>query len=894
MLNDLLFRLRALFRRGSLEEELDQELRFHFEQQVEKFTHQGMLPPEAKRQARLVFGGHEQVKEDCREAHGTNLIEAALQDIRYAIRVQCKNIGFFIIAALTLALGIGSSTAVFSLVNAFLLKPSPYPNADRIVVPWLVPPAGSAWGTDIFPWTQEQFLRLRETSKVFQHLAAFRKADFNLTGIATPEHLTGLRASEGFFPALGVAPLLGRTFTAEEDLPGHERVVVLSHRLWASRFGGDVAIVGKAIELSSVPYTVIGVMPAAFTFPNFAGLPATSDLPRETLFWVPLAPGPLSPLAPNDLTLIAELKPDAGLPEVQHDLQTFDQRWQKEFPRAKGWSSRVVPLTQQAVTDMRRPLLLLFGAVGVVLLIACSNVADLTLNRSVGRRNEFALRGALGARRGRLIGQLTIESLLLALTGGIIGIGFAEAGLLLAQHFGPDTVPHLQEVGLDLRVVAFGFTVTLLTGLLFGLAPAFGATQTNPVEVPKAGGRRSGGSTSAPRIRNALLISQVALALVLVVSAGLLVRTFYHLITTQTGFDATRVVTFDLPLSSSRYSDTGRMAQVYKQVRQRLQASSGVESVGFASVVPLAGPSDATAIRIPEHPNADPALPPQANYLFVSPDYFRTIGAKLQQGRDIADSDTLTSLPVTVINSTMARKFWPGEDPIGKQVGVGATRIPARTIVGIVPDFKQESLREVPSPAMYVPSTQNEIKIWPDMQSMQFAIRAKGDPAEIAGSVRLAVHSVDPDLPVANYETLTTLVDNSLTTDRFAMLLLGGFGLVALLLASVGMYGVISFAVIQRTPEIGIRIALGAGRGQILAMILSQGSRLICVGIAVGLIGAFTATRLMTSFLYGIQPTDPATFTAASLLLISVALAACYVPARRATLVDPIIALRYE
>ncbi|MGA2538466.1 MAG: ABC transporter permease [Terracidiphilus sp.] len=894
MLNDLRFRFRALFRRGSLEEELNQELHFHFEQQVEKYTRAGMPSEEARRRTRLTFGGHEQVKEDCREAHGTSLIDAVSQDVRYALRVQRKSLSFFIVATLTLALGIGSSTAVFSLVNAILLKSSPYPNASRIVVPWLVAPAASAWGTDTFQWMGLQFVQLTQTSGAFQHLGAFRKADFNLTGMANPEHLTGIRASAGFFPALGMAPLLGRTFTADDDQPGHELVAVLSHRLWTSRFGGDPGIIGRIVHLNGVPYTVIGVMPAVFTFPNLAGLPASSDLPKETLLWVPLALPAAPAPSPNDLSLIGELKPGAGLPEVRQDLQAFDRQWLKEFPRAKGWSSRAVPLTQQTVTDTRRPLLLLFGAVCVVLLIACSNVAGLTLNRSLGRRNEFALRGALGAKRGRLVGQLMIESLLLALTGGILGIGFAEASLLLARRIGPDTVPHIHEVGLDLRVVAFALGITLLTGLLFGLAPAFGATRVNLVQVLKEGGRRSGGNTSAPRIRNALLITQVALALVLVVSAGLLMRTFYHLVTAQSGFDATRVVTFDLPLSSSKYSDTGRMAQIYKQVQQRLQAISGVESAGFATVVPLAGPSDATAIRIPEHPVIDPSLSPQANYLFVSPDYFRTIGATLQRGRDITDSDTLASVPVTLINSAMARKYWPGEDPVGKHVGVGMTRIPLRTIIGIVPDFKQVSLREAPAPAMYVPYTQNEIKSWPDMQTMQYAVRVKGDPAAIAGSVQQAVHSIDPDLPVANYVTLTKLVDSSLTADRFAMLLLGAFGLVALLLASVGMYGVISFAVIQRTPEIGIRIALGAQRAQILAIVLSQGARLACIGIALGLFGAFTATRLMTALLYGIQPTDPVTFGVAALLLILVALAACYVPARKAMQVDPIIALRYE
>jgi len=894
MLNDLRFRLRALFRRNSMETELEQELRFHFEHEVEKHIRAGMPPDQARRHTRLTFGGHEQVKEDCREAQGTRLLETLFQDIRYGLRFHRKSPSFFIIAALTLALGIGASTAVFSLVNTILLKSSPYPNASRVVVPWRVPPIGSAWDTGNFPWGDAEFVQLTQTSTAFQNLGAFRKDNFNLTGLANPEYLEGVRASVGLFPALGMAPMLGRTFTAEEDQPGHSLVVVLSHRLWKSRFGGDPGVVGSTIHLSGLPYTVIGVMPADFTFPNMAGMPASIDLPKETQLWVPLALPAAPSLGSSDLSVIGELKQNMSMAQAQQDLKVFDRRWLEKYPRSKGWSSDVVPLTKQAVTDTRRPLLLLFGAVCVVLLIACSNVAGLTLNRSLGRHKEFTLRGALGARRGRLVSQLMTESLLLALTGGILGILLAEGSLSLVKRMGPESIPHLHEIGLDLNVFTFALGITLITGILFGLAPAFGATRMNLVEALKEGGQRSGGSASAPRIRNALLISQVALALVLVVSASLLVRTFYHMVNANSGFDATHVVTFEVPLPTTKYSDTGRMAQLYQQVAQRLQSIAGVQSAGFATVVPLAGPSDATMIRIPEYPTTDPAQSPKANYSFVSPGYFATIGAPLQRGRDITDGDLLTAMPVTIINSAMANKYWPGENPIGKQVGVGMTRIPVRTIVGVVADIKQVSLREIPDPTMYVPYTQNEIKTWPNMQAMQYAIRTKTDPDAIAGSVREAVHSVDPDLPVADFATLTTLVDTSLTADRFAMLLLAAFGMLALILSAIGMYGVVSYSVMQRTPEIGIRIALGARREQILVMVLGQGCRLACAGITIGLIAALTTTRLMARFLYGVQPTDPTTFAAVSLLLIAVALLACYVPARKAMNVDPMIALRCE
>jgi predicted permease len=894
-------RLRALFSRVSglfggaaKEREIADELDSHLQMHIEDNLRAGMTPLEARRQAMLRLGGVEKTKQAYRERCTLPLMENVLQDLRFAVRQLRKNPGFTVTAVLTLGLGVGASTAVFSLVNMILLKSSPYPNANRVVVPWRVPPTGSAWETGNFPWSDAEFVQLTQTSTVFQNLGAFRKDNFNLTGSASPEYLEGVRASAGFFRVLGMAPMLGRTFTAEEDQPGHALVAVLSHRLWKSRFGGDQGIVGSTIHLSGLPYTVIGVMPADFTFPNMAGMPASIDLPKETQLWVPLAL-PAAPIpASSDLSIVGELKPNMGLVQAQQDLQAFDRRWLEKYPRSKGWSSDIIPLTKQAVTETRRPLLLLFGAVCVVLLIACSNVAGLSLNRSLERYREFTLRGALGARRSRLVGQLMTESLLLALSGGILGILLAEGSLLIAKRLGPESIPHLRKIGLDLNVFAFALGITFVSGILFGLVPAFGAMRVNLVEALKEGGQRSGGSASAPRIRNVLLISQVALALVLVVSASLLVRTFYQMVNANSGFDAAHVVTFEVPLPTNKYSDTGRMARVYQQVAQRVQSIAGVQSAGFATVVPLAGPSDATDIRIPEHPVTDPARSPKANYLFVSPGYFATVGAAFRSGRDIADGDVLTATPVTIINSAMAKKFWPDENPIGKQVGVGMTRIPARTIVGVVADIKQVSLREAPDPTMYVPYTQNEIKTWPNMQAMQYAIRTKADPDAIAGSVREAIHSVDPDLPVANVATLATLVDTSLTADRFAMLLLGGFGMLALLLSAIGMYGVISYSVVQRTPEIGIRIALGARRAQILVMVLGQGCRLACAGIAIGLIAALTTTRLMTRFLYGVQPNDPITFTAVSLLLIAVALLACYVPARRAASVNPVDALRAE
>ena len=890
MLQDLRFRLRALFQKNVMDLELNDELRFHFENEVEKYKRAGMREDEARRRARLAFGGYTQIKEACQDARGIGLLETTVQDTRYSLRAMRKNLGFFSIAAFTLALGIGASIAVFSLVNAILLKPLPYPNANRVLMLWREGPLA---GIGDMPWAPGEYIVLARSVTAFQNLGAFKKDSFNFTGASNSELFEGVRASVGFFPALGVSPSLGRTFSSAEDQPGHDHVAVLSNRLWQSRFGGDAGIVGKTIHLNGNAYTVIGVMPASFTFPNQDGIPPILDLPKETQLWVPLAL-PVAPKGANELGVIGQLKPESTLAQAEQDMKMTEIGLEEQIPQEKGWSSRIVPLSQQTVRDARTPLLLLLGAVSVVLLIACANVAGLTLNRSLGRRRELTLRGALGAGRSRLVQQLMTESLLLAVVGGLMGIIFGQASLYLVKHFGPDSIPHLHEIGLDPRVVVYALGITLITGLLFGLAPAMGATRMNMVEALKEGRQRFGGSAAAPQIRNVLLVAQVAMALVLVIAAGLLIRTFYSMLHSDAGFDAARVVTFELPLPAPKYADTSRMAQLYQQVLLRLQSMPGIQSAGLASVVPMGGAPDGTVIRMPEHPAKNRSEQPYANYSFASPGYFSTIGTPLLRGRDFSDADTLSSVPVTIITSSMAKRYFHGEDPIGKQVGVATTKIPLRTIIGVVSSIKHASLREVSDPEMFVPYTQNEIKVWPSMQTMQFAVRGKADPATITDSVRQAVHAVDPDLPVAKFATLTTLVDRSMTADRFSMLLVGSFGLLALILASIGMYGVISYSVMQRTPEIGVRIALGAQRSQIFVMILRQASQLAVAGIAIGLIMALAVTRLMTRFLYGIQPADPMTYTAVCLLLVLVIFLACYVPARRAMKVDPMIALRYE
>jgi predicted permease len=893
LMNDWMYRVRALFGRERMEAELDEELRSHLEHEVEKLRRAGVSEEEARRRARVAFGGHEQLKEDCREARGTSLLEQSWQDTRYAVRMLRKNPGFTVVAVLTLALGIGASTAVFSLVDAVLLQPLPYGNANRAVMVWGESPVGSYYGNIDLPFSAQEYLLLAEVQKSLSNVGVFRKKSFNLTGAGEPQLEEGVEVSGGFFAALGGSPVLGRTITGDDDRAGHERVAVLSEWLWQTRFHGDRGVIGRTIDVNGYPYTVIGVMPARFAFPDGVNMTPGMDLPKRTAMWVPMALAAGS-RGSNDMGVVGELRPGMGMAQVSEDLRAYGKRFIEQYPQAKGYWARAVPLAQQAVTETRRPLLLWMGAVCVVLLIACSNVAGLTLNRAVGRRRELTLRGALGAKRGRLVRQMTMESLVLSAVGGALGILVGEVGLRVVQLLGPATLPRMGEAGLHPGVVVFALVMTVGTGLLFGLAPALGATRMNLVDALKEGGQRTIGGVTAPRIRNGLQVLQVALALVLVVAAGLLMRTFYDMLHADAGFDATRVVTFELPLAPSRYADTNRMAQVYGQVLERVREIPGVESAGFASEVPMGGETDSTIIRIPGRTSARPGDAPGANYQFVSPGFFGAMGTPLQEGRDIAASDGLTSMPVTVVNRTMAKKYWPGQNPVGKQVGVGLVRIPLRTIIGVVADTKQTSLREPPAPEMYVPYTQNEIKVWPSMQTMEYSLRLRGNAVGIAAGVRKAVDGVDPELPVAQFAELKTMVDRSMTADRFALLLLSGFGLLALVLASVGMYGVISYTVMQRTAEIGVRIALGAGRGQILRMVLWQGGALAGAGIGAGLAAAWMTTRLMAGFLYGVRAADPATFAAVALLLMLVALAACYIPAARAMQVDPMEALRYE
>lgn len=812
-----------------------------------------------------------------------------LQDARYGLRSFAKTRGFTTLAILTLALGIGSSSAVFSLIDAILIRPLPYPESGKIVLPWRLPAAGMQLGFDEFPWDRPSFLRFARESKAFQYVAAMRSDFFNLTGAGTPVRLNGVRVSAAFFPTLGVAPMLGRSFTAGEDQPGQEHVVVLSHSLWIERFGGDPNVIGRALDLNGAPYVVTGVMPPGFAFPRANQMPGSTNFPKATQLWTPIAlpHGDIIRGEPSELAVIGRLRREAGVAQAQADLDAFAKRLVEEHPTWKSWvNTHVKTLPQQVAGDTQRPLLLIFGAVGVVLLISCCNVANLLLARSAKRKREFMLRAALGAGSARLVRQLLAESLVLALGGGILGLLLAQASISCARRFGPATVPRLSEVALDGRVFAFTLAVTLLTAALFGIVPGLVSRRVDMAQSLTEGARGTGRGA----MRNSILVSEVALAVILVIATGLLVRTFLHIISAGSGFNPAHVLTFELTLPDRKYIDRDGIVELYRRELAGLRSAPGAQSAGIAEVLPVGGAGESTMLRIPERPVSDPRQRPYGNYTIVSPGYFAAIGTPLLRGRDFLESDGAGSQPVAIINQAMAKKYWPDRNPLGRAIGVPIRKY-NMIIVGVVPDVKHLSLREEAAPEIYVPYTQDP---WPSMLTMQAAVRTTAGFSTAVAYARQATRAADPELPIANVRMLRDLVSDSMARPRFSMLLVGLFGAFAVILAAVGIYGVISYSVAQRTKEIGIRMALGADRRDVFTMVLAQGARFVALGIALGIAGALILTPLMTSFLYGVRPADPLTFAAVSVFVIAVALAACYMPARRAMRLNAISALRCE
>jgi putative ABC transport system permease protein len=701
--------------------------------------------------------------------------------------------------------------------------------------------------------------------------------------------LEGAQVSWGFFPTLGISPALGRTFTREEDTPGKEREVVLGDALWRSRFHADPTILNRVIHLDGTAYTVVGIMPRGFNFPRANEMPGDFTFASKTQLWVPIALPAVTPrFTSSELAIVGRLQPSVSVAQAQDAMNLFAQRMDREHPEMKGWSqSLATPLQRQVAGDTGRPLLLILSAVGVVLLIVCFNVAGLLLTRSIAREREFTLRAALGAGPGRVLRQVLTESLLLALAGGVGAAAVAAAGISLVKAFGPPNLPRLQEAGVNPRVFAFACHHPAHGRSLRTRARPWRWTR-QPGRSLREGGQKSGAGASHPRLRRALVVSQIAMALALVMASGLLVRSFYQLLASDSGFRADHVLTFELSLPGTRYPERAAIARFYQKALPRLRAIPGVEFAGVTESVPLGGATESGVARIVGRPLGKGERPPIVDYTIISPGLFSALGTPLLQGRDVLDSDVLSAPPVTVINRAMARHYWPNEDPIGKQVLVPSQRVPA-TIIGVVADMKHSSLRDVPGPGMFEPYTQ---EVWPSMALMHVVLRTKADPVSAIGAARHIIQDLDAGIPLADVSTLTAITQRSMAANMFSMLVVGFFGALALVLAAVGIYGIIAYSASQRTREIAIRIALGAQRGNVFGMVLGQGLRLAALGILFGVLTALLVGRVLAGSLYGVSASDPLTLGCVALLIAVVALAACFLPARRAAATAPMEALR--
>ncbi len=804
-----------------------------------------------------------------------------IQDIRYGIRILTKHSGFTTAAVLTLALGIGANTAIFSLVDGVLLKPLPFEDPDRLVAVW----EASTEDGGLMSVAPPNFQDWRDQNTVFEDVVAFYRDDFTLTGAGDPEQVEGAHVSAGTFQMLGVQPVLGRGLLPGEDRTGGPLAVVLGHNLWQRRFGGSTEILGSAIRVDGANYTVVGVMPQGFSYPPPIAREGVAPPVRAEL-WAPLEISPGQGRGAHFMRAIARLKPGISVDQADAEMTALAGGMAELYPNTNQfWGVAIVPLASQITGDIRSALLLLLAAVGFVLLIACTNVANLILAREMSRQKEIATRAALGAGRIRLARQLITENLLLSLFGGLIGFGFAYWAISFLISISPENIPRLAEVAVDIRMVGVTLVISAVTGLFFGLVPA--VRMSNPDLFHWLRGREE--SASSHGLQNALVVGEVALSLILLVGAGLLFQSFLNLRTIDPGFSSEDTLTFRLSLPASRYGERYQRVGFGQELAERLDALQAVRSAGFADSIPLADDRQGTDFHVEGAPPAPLGREPIVNFTFVSSGYFPAMGMRLQQGRDFTSQDSDESALVAIIDQSLAQRFFPNENPVGKRIYLGfAAPGTYREVVGVVADVQHEELGGEASMNAYVPILQVN---WP--LPFVFALRTS-TPGSLVNEVREIVRSMDSELPIYDGETLEEIVSDSVARPRFSAVLLGSFAGGALLLAAIGIYGVISFSVRQRVREIGIRIAMGALPGDILKLVVFRGMGLVFVGIGIGLAGALGLTRFLSSQLFGVGSADPATFGAITLLLSLTAFLACYVPARRATRVDPVEALHAE
>lgn len=814
-----------------------------------------------------------------------------VQDLRYGLRVLVKNPGFTGVVVLSLTLGIGATTAIFSVINGVMLRPLTYPEAERTMLVGEISTRGERISVS---WPN--FLDWRDQNRVFESLGIWRGTTLNLTGVDQPDRLVGGMASSAVFQAMGIQPLMGRVFASEEDSPGANRVAIISERLWRNRFGSDPYFLGKPIKLNGESFNVIGVMPATMQFPS-----------RATDVWLPLGlyvdQFPRSRDQHPGLNAVGRLKPHVTVQQAVAEMETIAQRLAKAYPQTNGQLRvSVIPLPEQIVQNVRPALLVLLGAVSMMLLIACTNLVSITLARAERRQREITIRAALGASRGRLIQQLLTECFLLAGAGGGLGLLLSVGGVHALLASNPSFIPRIDQITLDLRVFAFTALVSMLTGVAFGLVPALRVSRTK-LQTSVTDAARSSPGRHSGKVRSMLVVSEIAVALVLLIGAGLLIRSFQRLISVDLGFNPEHVLTLRTSLPDVKYPGREQWTNFHRELLRRLGNVTGVQAIGISNTIPLTRVNFESGVIAEGHPVPMPNEP-GAGCLFhtVSASYFQAMGIPLLKGRFFTEEDRPDSAPVVIVDEKLAGTFWPNEDPLGKRVAfefLGTTRDDLRPIwrqiIGVAPHVKHYGLAvESPRVQIYTPYTQLPFWFRERRPSMALAIRTTLPPEALTSTIRREVSALDPDLPIFDIRTMDQLVSQQTEQSRMTALLMSVFATVALALAIVGIYGVLAYAVVQRTQEFGIRMTLGASPREVVKLVVRQGLTLVLVGLTIGLAAAFALTRALSRLLYGVRPTDAATFAAVAVSLGAVGLMACYIPARRATQVDPVVALRYE
>jgi predicted permease len=818
-----------------------------------------------------------------------------MQDFRYAVRTFAKNPGFAMAAILSLAIGIGANTSIFSVANALLLRPLPYADAERLVILWNRSP-GLNITEDWF--STAQYLDIKTGHHGFEQVAIAIGGNYNLTGEGDPERVGVIRISSNLLSMLGVVPASGRLLAPEEDLPGRPATALLTEGMWDRRYGRNPRMIGKSITINGQPYEVAGILPQSFSLPREV-LPTLYGTEQADIFLpLPLAPAAAQVRTGEDYNIVGKLKPGVSVAQAQAEMDTITAHLRRDFPENYPPNGRltfsIVPLLEQVVGNVRTSLLVLLGAVGLVLLIACANVANLLLSRAVARQQEIAVRAALGASRWRIVRQLLTESVLLAVCGGALGIFICELSLKWMHVLGTKSIPRLADVGMDGRVLLFTLSLSLLSGILFGLAPALRISRLDLNSTLKDATRGSAGTSAVwgrgNNVRRLLVISELALSVVLLIGAGLLIRSFARLQNLQPGFEPRGVLTFDLTMTGRKYSDKQVVLNTYKQLWERLEQLPGASAAGGVSSLPLSQAFAWTPITVEGRMPLPGEKFLNADERLVGGHYFEAMGIPLRRGRFFNEQDDTTKPIAVIVDEYMAEQLWPGQDPIGKRIHIVELKSdnPWQTIVGVVGRVKQDSLDSDPRIAFYLPQTQFPTR------AMTVALRSSADTAGVLSAIKSELRALDPDLPMYYVRSMGQRVDESLARRRFSMLLLGVFASVALVLATIGIYGVMAYLVSQGTREIGIRMALGATQRDVLGLIVRQGMTLAISGLAIGLTGAFVLTRLIRSLLFGVQATDPLTFVGISVLLAFIAFLASYIPAQRAARIDPMVSLRCD